>query len=61
MNREPGADFGAARVSDVALSECVLERLGGGGGLSGATVDVGTLMSMAPGLAHALGITVTAS
>ena len=60
-SRLTGADFGGARVNNLHVADSVFERLGGGGGLSGATVDVPTLMSMAPGLAAALGITVVAT
>jgi uncharacterized protein YjbI with pentapeptide repeats len=53
-----GADFTGAAVK-ATFTGCVLERVGGAGGLAGSTIDVPTLMSVAPGLAKALGMTVT--
>jgi len=54
-----GADFTNAAVK-ATITDCVLERAGGAGGLADSTIDVSSLMSAAPALAKALGMTVTA-
>ena len=53
-----GADFTGAAVK-ATIIDCVLERIGGAGGLTGSTIDVPSLMSAAPALAKALGMTIT--
>ena len=54
-----GANFTGAAVK-ATITDTVLERISGAGGLAGSTIDVPTLMSAAPALAKALGMTVTA-
>ncbi|HSS12121.1 MAG TPA: pentapeptide repeat-containing protein [Acidimicrobiales bacterium] len=53
------SDWGHAKLEQVSFVACQLEGLGGADGLSRATVDTATLLSVAPALARHLGMTVT--
>jgi uncharacterized protein YjbI with pentapeptide repeats len=52
------AQWGHARLDDVAFVRCDLAGLGGVGGLGGSSVDTSTLLTMAPAIARHLGMSV---
>lgn len=52
------ADFTGATVTAARFTDCRFDRLVGADGLAGAEIGTGDLMSLAPSLAAALGITI---
>jgi uncharacterized protein YjbI with pentapeptide repeats len=53
------AQFANASMTSVLIEDCVLDGVGGGTGLKGATIQGRNLASLAPSLALEIGILVT--